>query len=282
MTRELWSSPPQPGDLEPFRLGSGDAGVLLVHGFCGTPPEVRGWGEHLAQHGFRVHGALITGHGRTPEELELTSWQDWVASAQAQLDALKRECPSVCVGGQSMGGTLALLLAARNPDVAAVATTSALVSLGLWPELQIRVGRRLRHWHYPNRQNIDLWDRAAVNQLRSYNRRALKSHTDLVALYRQARLELPQIKAPALIIHGRRDRVVPPRNARLIAEAIGPSATVRFFERDGHAMTVDVDKEEVFALTTEHFQRATGLGARGIRVPGETAGATGESVPSPV
>ena len=47
----IFSYPPQPGDLEPFRLGSGERGALLIHGFCGTPPEVRGLGEHLAANG---------------------------------------------------------------------------------------------------------------------------------------------------------------------------------------------------------------------------------------
>jgi esterase/lipase len=155
-----------------------------------------------------------------------------------------------------MGGTLALLLAARNPDVAAVATTSALVSLGWWPELQITLGRRLVHWHYPDRGSVDLWDKEAVQQLHSYNRRSLKSHADLITLYRVALKESSNIKVPALILHGKRDGVVPPGNAELIARAIGPTASVRYFERSGHAMSVDVDHEELFGLIADHFRDA--------------------------
>lgn len=268
---DFWSHTPDPGDLEPFRLGSGDVGALLIHGFCGTPPEVRGMGEHLAREGFRVHGALIAGHGTSPEDLENTSWQDWVDSAQAQLDALKLECRVVCVGGQSMGGTLSLLLAARNPDVVAVATTAALVDLGRWAEMQIALGRRLVHWHYRKPGRVDLWDKEAVNQLRSYSRRAMKSHVDLVQLYRQARRELPGIREPALVMHGRRDAVVPPSNATLVAAAIGPNATVRYFDRSGHAMSVDVDHEEIFGLIAAHFRDAA--------VAASKAG-TGERIPS--
>jgi carboxylesterase len=253
---QIWSYPPGPGDLEPFRLGTGDAGALLIHGFCGTPPEMRGMGEFLARRGFRVHGALLTGHGTTPEQLEQTSWQDWIDSAQAQLDALKKECATVCVAGQSMGGTLGLLLAARNPAVAAVAATSALVDLGWWPELQIMLGRRLVHWHYPDRSSVDLWDKEAVRQLRSYDRRSLKSHADLVTLYRLAVKELSDIRVPALILHGKRDGVVPPGNAELIARAIGPTARLRYFERSGHAMSVDVDHQEIYALIADHFRDA--------------------------
>jgi carboxylesterase len=248
-----FSYPPQPGDLEPFKLGSGDRGVLLIHGFCGTPPEVRGLGEHLAANGFRVHGALLVGCGTTPEDLLATSWNDWIDSAQAQLDELKRECGQVFVAGQSMGGTLSLILGARNPDVVAIATMAALVNLGRWTEFQLFLGRRILKWHYPDRDKVDLWDKDAVRQLRSYNRRAMKSHIDLIHLYRAAMRQAHDIDVPALVLHGNRDATVAPANAQLIAEAIGPTATLRYFERSGHAMTVDVDHEEIYNLITDFF-----------------------------
>jgi carboxylesterase len=261
----IFSYPPEPGDLEPFRLGDGDRGVLLIHGFCGTPPEMRGLGEHLAANGFRVHGALLAGCGTTPEDLLATSWTDWIDSAQAQLDALKSECRQVFVAGQSMGGTLSLLLAARNPDVAAIATMAALVNLGRWTELQLFLGRYIIKWHYPDRSSVDLWDKEGAKLLRSYNRRAMKSHIDLINLYRAAMREAPGIRVPALVMHGNRDGLVAPANARVIADAIGPSAVVRYFERSGHGMSVDVDHQEIFELTTDFFARAGD--AAGVTAP---------------
>jgi len=258
----IFSYPPQPGDPEPFKLGSGDRGVLLIHGFCGTPPEVRGLGEHLAANGFRVHGALLIGCGTTPEDLLATSWTDWIDSAQAQLDELKRECRQVFVAGQSMGGTMGLLLAARNPDIVAIATMAALVNLGRWAELKLFLGQHIFKWHYPDRDSVDLWDKDAVKQLRSYNKRAMKSLIDLILLYREALREAHDIHLPALILHGNRDRTVPPANAKLIADAIGPTATLRYFERSGHAMTVDVDHEEIYKLITDFFVRVGDTSAR--------------------
>jgi carboxylesterase len=257
----IFSYPPQPGDLEPFKLGSGDRGVLLIHGFCGTPPEVRGLGEHLAANGFRVHGALLVGCGTTPEDLLATGWSDWIDSAQAQLDELKRECHQVFVAGQSMGGTLSLILGARNSDVAAIATMAALVNLGRWTEFQLFLGRRILKWHYPDRNNVDLWDKEAVQQLRSYNRRAMESHIDLIHLYREALRQAHDVDIPALVLHGNRDGTVAPANAKLIADAIGPTATLRYFERSGHAMTVDVDREEIYNLITDFFVNAGHAGA---------------------
>ncbi len=223
---------------------------------------MRGLGEHLAANGFRVHGALLRGHGTTPEDLARTHWTDWVESAEAQLVELRRECSQVFVSGQSMGGALGLILAARNPDVVAVATLSALVNLGRSTELQIRFGRHFVRWHYPDRNHVDLWNKEAVRQLRSYNRRPLSAHHDLVLLYRAALRAATQVRVPALILHGMRDGTVPPANARLIADAVGETATLRYFERSGHAITVDVDKEEAFALVTDHFQRAAEAAAK--------------------
>lgn len=265
---ETWSYPPQPGDLEPFDLGSGDLGVLLIHGFCGTPPEVRDLGEHLAARGFRVHGALLAGHGTTPEDLEQTRWTDWLDSAQAQLDELKRECRLVFCAGQSMGGTISLLLAARNPGVAGIATLAALVSLGRLTETQVMLGRRFIRWHYPDRASVDLWNREAVSRLRSYNRRSMRSHVDLIQLYRLARRSLPDIHQPALVLHGRRDGTVPHGNAATIAAGIGPSASARYFERSGHAISVDVDAPEVQELITDHFLAIAA--ARGWKAPSAT------------
>ena len=258
----IFSYPPQPGDPEPFKLGSGDRGVLLIHGFCGTPPEVRGLGEHLAANGFRVHGALLIGCGTTPEDLLATSWTDWIDSAQAQLDELKRECRQVFVAGQSMGGTMGLVLAARNTDIVAIATMAALVNLGRWAELQLFLGQHIFKWHYPDRNSVDLWDKDAVKQLRSYNKRAMKSLIDLILLYREALRKAHDIRLPALILHGNRDRTVPPANAKLIADAIGPTATLRYFERSGHAMTVDVDHEEIYKLITDFFVSVGDTSAR--------------------
>jgi carboxylesterase len=259
----IFSYPPQPGDLEPFRLGSGDRGALLIHGFCGTPPEMRGLGEHLAANGFRVHGALLKGHGTTPEDLATTRWTDWIESAESQLEALRSECSQVFISGQSMGGALSLVLAARNPDVVAIATLSALVNLGRSTELQIRFGRHLLRWHYPDRNQVDLWDQEAVQQLRSYNRRPMRAHHELVMLYREALQAATRVQVPTLVLHGMRDSTVPPANARLIAEAIGEPATLHYFERSGHAITVDVDREEAFAMVTEHFVKAAAAAANG-------------------
>jgi carboxylesterase len=107
-------APFDPDVVRPWHLGDGPRGVLLIHGFASTPPELRRLGEVLAANGFRCHAPALPGHGTTPEDLERTTWEDWAACVAAEFDELASECDDVMVVGQSMGGTLALHLAAHD------------------------------------------------------------------------------------------------------------------------------------------------------------------------
>src|SRR4051812_26008702 len=78
----------QPG-AEAFFLPGGPTGVLLTHGFTSSPAEVRPLGIYLAEQGYTVYGPLLAGHGTAPEDLRTTTWQQWVASAEAGLAELR-------------------------------------------------------------------------------------------------------------------------------------------------------------------------------------------------
>src|SRR5438128_12657349 len=124
-TNAVWSTPATPEQLRPFRIRGGTRGCLLIHGFAGTPPEMRGLGEYLAAAGYDVMGPLLAGHGLSPEAMALTRWTDWAASAQLAYETLRQDCAEVFVAGQSLRGTLALHLAATNPDGTGVVASGA-------------------------------------------------------------------------------------------------------------------------------------------------------------
>ncbi|MGH2626582.1 MAG: alpha/beta hydrolase, partial [Anaerolineales bacterium] len=107
--------------VDEVHLGGGDLGCLLLHGFTGSPLEMVPMAEALAQDGFTVHVARLAGHGTTPEDLAETSWADWVRSARQAYLTLRAQCRAVAVGGLSMGGAIALLLAASEAPAAVVA-----------------------------------------------------------------------------------------------------------------------------------------------------------------
>lgn len=102
---------PQRRLVEPFYFSGNRIGCLLIHGFSGSPSEMRILGERLAEFGWTVHGILLSGHGTTPEQMAKTRWEDWAKDAEAGVGELRKTCDTVIGVGLSMGGLLTLHLA---------------------------------------------------------------------------------------------------------------------------------------------------------------------------
>jgi carboxylesterase len=120
-------------DNRGYMFERGRTGALLLHGLGGTPVEMRYVAMGLARAGITVSCPQLAGHSGSFEELRDSRWQDWLASAEAALDDLRRRCDVVVVGGLSMGAVLALMLAAKRPDaVAGVAAYAPTLELDGW------------------------------------------------------------------------------------------------------------------------------------------------------
>jgi carboxylesterase len=269
-----------PAVVAPWHLGAGRRGALLLHGFAGTPPELRRLGEHLAAHGWRCSGPVMAGHGTTPEAMARTRWQDWAASASMALDRLASECDEVVVAGQSMGGAMALHLAAMNPGIRAVATLAAPIWLSDRRLKVIGLAKHFQRWYTPDPNDVDLADPAAVNELYSYGRRSTGSIHELTRLTGAVRRELPMVRQPVLLLHGGGDRTVDPRNASDIAGRLVCSREVEvaIYPRSGHAMSVDVDRDEVNARILAWFDRWMPAEAPASASPA----AAGEAIAAPL
>src|SRR3954454_10384176 len=108
--------PVLPG-AEPFShdASAGDVGVLVSHGFTGTPQSMRPWAEHLAAAGFSVRLPRLPGHGTTWQEMTRRRSEEWYPAVAASLTELTTRCSKVVVAGLSMGGTLVTRLAEERP-----------------------------------------------------------------------------------------------------------------------------------------------------------------------
>jgi carboxylesterase len=257
-TRPIWSTPAEPDQLQGFRLRGGTRGCLLIHGFAGTPPEMRGLAQFLAPRGYDVMTPLLAGHGLTPEAMAKTRWTDWVASAEEAYAELRADCREVFVGGQSLGGAVALHLAAMHPAIRGVITMGAAASPKLFADRRLRIIRGLKYvvrWYVPP-DDCDLGDPSALRLLHSYARRPTACIESSMQLFRMVADELPRITAPALIMHGRNDRSVNTANAPFIYERIGSTdKRLVWFERSGHAITVDLEHDAVYATVLEWLNR---------------------------
>ena len=100
------------GYLEDFSAtGNGatkEIGILLVHGFTGSPSSMRPWAEFMHQQGYTVRVPRLPGHGTKPEDLNNVKWQEWPRKVESELRELQKTCSKIFVFGLSMGGGLTL------------------------------------------------------------------------------------------------------------------------------------------------------------------------------
>ncbi len=237
-------------------VGDGRIGIVCVHGFTGTPYEVRYLGERLQQAGFTVHGLCLPGHGTRIEDLDATTWSDWAGAVEDAFDTMRLTCTRVAVVGQSLGGLLSLHLAANRPEVAAVATLAA----PLWLDgLAGKVAKwamtgALRWPRIPKLYGSDVRDRKTRAENPCYDAIPTRALGELATFMHVVAGELPRISQPVLVLHGRRDHTAPVACAAKIAEQTRAVRT-RILPRSYHLIAADVERDVVAAEVIDFVRR---------------------------
>lgn len=235
---------------EPFAwAGHGAAaqtGLLLLHGFSATTAEVRPLARLLNQSGYTVAGPLLPGHKTTPDDLNACRWPDWADAAEKAYRELRGECDRVIVGGESMGGLLALHLAAGHPEAAAILTYAPAIRMPLARVISTRLLAPFVKYFKPGAgppTAVDaLWQGYAVRPAR-----ALMQLYDLMEV---VRLELPGLRQPLLVIQGRRDTTLDPRGAESLYSRVGsPVKELHWLEGSTHCVVLDQELPAVADLT---------------------------------
>ena len=203
---------------EPFAHdGSEDVGVLLCHGFTSTPQSMRAWGEHLAAEGVTVRCPLLPGHGTSWQELNRTRWADWYGEVDRAFEKLRANHDQVVVGGLSMGGGLALRLAAdRGREVAGVVVVNPAVSTERKDVLALPVLKHVVR-SLPGIAN-DIKKPGEIEL--AYKWSPLKAAHSMLQGYAGVRHDLGRVTAPLLIWRSVEDHVVDPSSARIIAASV--------------------------------------------------------------
>ncbi|MGW7516776.1 alpha/beta hydrolase [Streptomyces sp. NPDC054796] len=230
---------------EPMRHDGSEVGVLLCHGFTGTPQSLRPWANYLAARGLTVSLPLLPGHGTRWEDLAVTGWRDWYATVDRELRQLGERCEQVFVCGLSMGGALALRLAARHGEaVSGVAVVNPAATFPRLEGLALPVGRFLLRSAKGITSDIAKEGSWEVG----YERMPTHAAYSLRDFFRVVRRELPQVTQPLLVLHSRTDHVVPPSDSALILGSVSSTdVTETVLERSYHVATLDHDAERVFA-----------------------------------
>jgi carboxylesterase len=243
---------------EPFAFDGGDVGVLLLHGFTGSPQGLRPWGEALREAGFTVRCPRLPGHGTDWRDLAARRAPEMVAASEQALDELAERCGQVVVGALSFGGALALHLAATRPG-----KVRGLVTVNPWlyskdrrllllPVLKLLVASA------PG-VGSDLADSEAKEL--AYEHVPLRTLASLRTFQRGVRAALPRVTQPLLCFVSRQDHVVEPGNSELVAARAGSTdKRVVWLEHSYHVATLDLERHTIFDGSIEFFRRVTGAG----------------------
>ena len=106
-----------PEDRQAYSLQAGPVGILMLHGFMGSPTSSRPLADYLAERSISVHCPLLPGHGEYPNKLYQVPREAWIAEAEEGLAFLKQHCDEIFLMGHSMGTILNAHLAGQNKDI---------------------------------------------------------------------------------------------------------------------------------------------------------------------
>jgi carboxylesterase len=226
----------------PFSADGGPVGVLILHGFTGSPQTIRDWASYLAAAGLTVRAPLLAGHGGSWQELAKTGWTDWYADAERAFAELAGRCSQVFVAGISMGGCLALRLAETrrqlvsgvvvvNPSLAADTPLIALAPVLKYAVRSLKsIGGDIK--------------KPGVTE-RAVKRTPVASVATLPALWRITAASLASVTQPLLVFRSTEDHVVGPASMKTLMTAL-PGAEVRPLANSYHVATLDNDAPEIF------------------------------------
>ncbi|MCL9796996.1 alpha/beta hydrolase [Frankia sp. AgKG'84/4] len=244
---------PLPG-AEPFSSAGGPVGVLLVHGFTGSPGSMRPWGDALAAAGLTVACPRLPGHGTRWQDMVPTTWQDWYSTARGEFLRLRDECEQVFVMGLSMGGTLTLRLAEEHgADVAGLVTVNASLST----ERRTAALAPLLAKFVPAVPGVAGDVKADGVPEVGYDRVPLRAFASLRQLWAVTRADLGRIVSPVLAFRSVVDHVVEPSSGALLLAGVRAPIEERLLMNSYHVATLDNDKEKIFSDSLEFVRQHT-------------------------
>ncbi len=240
---------------DPIFIEGKDVGFLFIHGFTATPYEGKELSEWLNNRtGITVSVPLLPGHGTRPADLKPISWIDWYNYIKEKYFELKRRCNRIFVCGQSMGGTLALHLAAHHP-VEGIITLAAAVFLKDWRLKLFPLVRYVMPYHFKSK-GPDIRKKSIKHLVPTYSRYPMRVIGQLLSLLKHTRQDLTDVTAPALLIHSRKDRTVHFSNLQYIYDRIASEKKELFIlEESYHVISIDVEKEKVFQVVSDFINK---------------------------
>ena len=221
-----------------------EIGVLLVHGFTGSPSSMRPWAEFMHQQGYTVRVPRLPGHGTKPEDLNNVKWQEWPRKIESELRELQKSCSKIFVFGLSMGGGLTLYTTQNhlekisgivlvNPMIHIPHVTPTMAKiLSKFQKMRSAVGNDIK------RKNVTEY---------AYDANPIVGIYELTKMLKVTRANLAKVSISTLLFHSTEDHVLPVSNTEIILEGISSKDKERVeLTNSYHVATLDHDMEIIF------------------------------------
>lgn len=244
-------------EAEPFLFSGGKTGVLLVHGFTGTPREMRLLGNFLAEQRYTVLGIRLNGHATNISDIVRTHWQDWLISVEEGLHLLRSCTEQQVIVGLSMGGALSLIASAKYPVKGAVGISTPGSFSGDWrlkflPILKYMVKglpKGAPDWH----------EEQQGRKHYSYPYYPMISVAEFIAVLAEMQAQIPEITVPVILMQSTGDNTIPANSMEFIYSLLTTEDKQKiWFHNSNHMITMEPDRFEAFRLIHEFITRVTG------------------------
>ena len=268
--------------FEPARVENenGRIGLLMLHGFLGSPLSSHPMANYLAEHGVSVHCPLLPGHGHYPDKLHKIPRQAWLDEAEEAFAAVQNQYDELFLMGHSMGAVLAAHLCQQHPTVRGLIMLTPLFEA---PDDRLKMMRFLRFvmpWFYPYKlrsmrklvrervldfdPTIDFDDPDfQQNELPKVSRVSTVSLVEMVKMAEYGRTLWPRLATPSIIFRGGHDPAVKPGTIDKLFDVLpGPDKKLKTFPEAGHEpmRPFDPAHKELWPMALEFIRTYSKIG----------------------
>ena len=228
-------------------------GLLLCHGFTGSPQSLRPWAEHHAERGWEVELPLLPGHATRWQDLAGTTWQDWYGALRDVALAISEDHGPIAIGGLSMGGALTLAL---GEDPALRGRIAALVAVN--PGMTVPPVAHVAGLIAPVVRSVapigsDIALPGAVEE--AYDRTPTRAVAQLRRLFARTRAGLGAVEVPLLLATSPQDHTVPAGDSDIVAAGVSGPVERLPLPRSYHLAPLDHDAELLFERSAVFLDR---------------------------
>ncbi|WP_409316022.1 alpha/beta hydrolase [Pseudomonas sp. KCJK9016] len=258
-----------------FVLGTGEVGVLLIHGLTGTPTELRRVAVGLAKAGCTVYVPTLAGHCGGNADLQATGWRDWYEGVRKTFVGIRRQHSKVFVGGLSMGAVMSMYVASEHPgQVAGLLMYSTTLKYDGWSihklafltPLLMKIPFGVHICKFEEKPPYGIKN----ERLRAIVERQMKegqsSEAGLLTmegvtvreLHRMnavVRKRMPSITVPALVLHSIEDDITSRWNADYVERKLGGEVVKILLDDCYHMITVDLQYRRVVELSVQFIDK---------------------------